>query len=207
MPYPHKDASMVNENGMFYLFRYIIEKSSYASLLFKIPHFALSRDLKDLLPLIIEAELPSNLPKGSFVYLQNVLTDLVLGINRIDLLKEFCLIIIKKGYQPGFITLNPILLAEVIKLFPIEIQEKIIFFFNINKTGFNVFPSKEIVQQYIEKNHPYKKMGMSILSSGGDSGIQDSLNYVKELPLDYVVYGSSKLNHIKSNFHVLKAVK
>lgn len=204
VPYPHKFATMVNENGMIHLFRYVWKKSSFGSLLFKTPQFAFTRDIKDILPLILDLEIPENLPKGSFVYLQNIITDLVLGMGRNDLLSEYCRIIIKKGYKPGLITLNPIVLEVTLKDFPKHIQEKLIVCFNINKTGFNVFPNKDAVEDYINCDHLYKKMGMSILSSGGINNIQDSLNYIKELSLDYVVYGSSKLNNIENNFKSLK---
>lgn len=205
VPYPHKYASMVNENGMIYLFRYVWNKSSFGSLLFKMPQFAFRRNVKDVLPLILELEIPKALPKGSYVYLQNIITDLVLGMNRCDLLEEFCRIIIKKGYKPGLITLNPVILGDSIEEFPLEILEKLIVCFNINKTGFNVFPNRDTVEKFVLEKHKYKKMGMSILSSGGINNILDSLNYIKGLPLDYVVYGSSKLKNIESNFDLLKA--
>ena len=204
VPYPHKFASMVNENGMFYLFRYVWKKSTYGSLLLKAPQFIFTRDVKKILPLIVDLEIPENLSRGSYIYLQNIVTDLVLGLKRYDLLEEYCRAIINKGYKPGIITLNPILLDEVVSSFPFDIQKKLIVCFNINKTGFNVFPSRDEVEQFVSKSHPYKKMGMSILSSGGVNNIQDSLEYIKELPLDYVVYGSSKLKNIESNFKSLK---
>lgn len=204
VPYPHKFASMVNENGMFYLFQYVWKKSTYSSLLLKAPQFVFTRDVKKILPLIVDLEIPENLPRKSYIYLQNIVTDLVLGLKKYDLLEEYCRAIINKGYRPGIITLNPVLLDEVVSSFSEDIQEKLIVCFNINKTGFNVFPSRDEVEQYVRKSKSYKKMGMSILSSGGVSNIQDSLEYIKELPLDYVVYGSSKLKNIKYNYKALR---
>lgn len=205
VPYPHKFATMVNENGMFYLLKYIIGSSSLSSLLLKSPKFLLTRDIKFLLPLIIDLEIPSKLPKNSYVYLQNIVTDLVIGLKREDLLLEFCRAVRKKGYRPGLITLNPILLEKIIHKFPKEIQENLIVCFNINKTGFNVFPRTEKVEEFVKKKHPFQKMGMSILSSGGVNSINDSLSYIKNLPLDYVVFGSSNLKNIQNNFKALRA--
>lgn len=203
VPYPHKFATMVNENGMIHLFRYVWKKSTLGSLLLKTPQFAFNRNIKEILPLILDLEIPNNLPIGSFVYLQNIVTDLVLGLKRNDLIQEFCRIIIKKGYKPGLITLNPVVLGDIIKNLPSEIQSKLIVCFNINDTGFNVFPTRKVVEEYVNEDHLYKKMGMSILSSGGVNNIQDSLNYIRELPLDYVVYGSSKIKNIESNYRIL----
>ena len=47
-----------------------------------------SRNLKNLVPLAVDLEVPKQLPKGSYVYLQNIITDLVLGLGRYDLLKS-----------------------------------------------------------------------------------------------------------------------
>ena len=204
VPYPHKFATIVNENGMLHLFRYILNKSSFSSLLGRVPLFILKRDFKDILPLILDLEIPKQLPEGSYVYLQNIVTDLVLGLKREDLLLEFCKIVIRKGYRPGLITLNPVLLEKYVDTFPRKMQKSIMLCFNINKTGFNVFPSKIEVEKFINRKHFFKKMGMSILSSGGINDIQDSLSYIKLLPLDYVTYGSSRINNIQSNYNHLK---
>lgn len=204
VPYPHKFASMVNEGGMLILLKYVLSKSSLRSLLLHFPQFLITGNLKYILPLILDLEIPKNLKKGSFVYLQNIVTDLLLGMKRYDLLESFCNSLIAKGYYPGLITLNPILLDEVISNFNPNLQMKLITCFNINKDEFNVFPSLKEVENLILKKTLYKKMGMSILSSGGASNIQESLSYIKNLSLDYVVYGSSNINNIKFNYDSLK---
>lgn len=206
IPYPHKFASMVNEGGMLTLLTYIISKSSFKSLFIHFPRFLFSGNIKYLLPLILDLEIPKNLNKGSYVYLQNIVTDLILGMKRYDLLESFCISVLKKGYSPGLITLNPVLLDEILSKFDFKVLNKLVVCFNINKSGFNVFPSLEKVEIVVFKNTKYKKMGMSILSSGGVRDIEDSLSYIKALPLDYVVYGSSNLNNIDSNFNSLRKV-
>jgi hypothetical protein len=204
VPYPHKFASMVNEGGMLILLKYVLRKSSFKSLFLHFPQFLITGNIKYVLPLILDLEMPKNLKKGSFVYLQNIVTDLLLGMKRYDLLESFCNSLIAKGYYPGLITLNPILLDKVISKFDPNLQMQLVTCFNINKDGFNVFPCLNEVESLIFKESLYKKMGMSILSSGGASNIQESLNYIKLLPLDYVVYGSSNLKNIKANYNSLK---
>ena len=205
VPYPHKYASMVNENGMLSLLKYIFKQSSLSSLFLKSPKFLFTRNIKDILPIIIDLEIPAKLPKNSYVYLQNIVTDLVLGLKREDLLLEFCNAVQKKGYKPGLITLNPTRLDVAIQKFPIEVQKDLVVCFNINVTGFNVFPSRETVEKFVKTKHNYKKMGMSILSSGGAHNIEDSIQYIKTLNLDYVVYGSSNLKNIEANYKALKS--
>jgi len=204
VPYPHKFASMVNEGGMLMLLNYVISNSSFKSLFLNFPLFLVTRNIKYALPLILDLEIPKNLTKGSYVYLQNIVTDLLLGMKRYDLLESFCNSIIKMGYLPGLITLNPVLLDGVVSNFDVDLQKKIIICFNINIQGFNVFTTRNEVEHIIFKKSSYKKMGMSILSSGGTKSIKDSLNYIRNLPLDYVVYGSSNLKNIEDNFNFLK---
>jgi hypothetical protein len=204
VPYPHKFASMVNEGGMLMLLKYVISKSSFKSLFLHFPRFLITGNIKYILPLILDLEIPKNLTKGSYVYLQNVVTDLLLGMKRYDLLESFCSFLLKKGYSPGLITLNPVLLDEVISNFNPNLQKQLIICFNINISGFNVFPTLNEVERLVFKEVSYKKMGMSIFSSGGVKNIQDSLNYIKTLPLDYVVYGSSNLENIEKNYNCLK---
>ena len=204
IPYPHKFASMVNEGGMLMLLNYVLSKSSYKSLFIHFPSFLVTRDIKKILPLILDLEIPSNLRKGSYVYLQNIVTDLLLGIKRLDLIESFCKMIIEKGYIPGLITLNPSLLDKVITKFDFTLQKNIIVCFNVNNSGFNVFPDLNEVKTFIEKKTFYKKMGMSILSSGGVRNVQESLIFIKSLNLDYVVYGSSDLKNIEINYNILK---
>ena len=204
VPYPHKFASMVNEGGMLMLLNYVLNKSSFKSLFLHLPQFLITRNIKYILPLILELEIPKNLKKGSYVYLQNIVTDLLLGMKRYDLIEAFCKSILNKGYLPGLITLNPVLLGKIFSNFEINLQSKIIICFNINDRGFNVFPNLESVENFIFQESLYRKMGMSILSSGGIKNIQVSLNYIKKLPLDYVVYGSSNLENIKTNYDIMK---
>lgn len=204
IPYPHKFASIVNENGMLELLRYVLKNSSFSALLFHLPLFVIRGNIKRIIPLIVDLEIPKNLPKGSYVYLQNIVTDLLLGMKRYDLIESYCKSIIQKGYLPGLITLNPILLDKVITSLSLKFEKDLIVCFNINQIGFNVFPNKKDVENFVFNKTVYRKMGMSILSSGGASNIEESLDYIKKLPLDYVVYGSSKMMNIQINYNLLK---
>ena len=73
--------------------------------------------------------------------------------------------------------------------------------FNINKEGFNVFLSLDSVEFFIESRSKYKLMGMSVFASGA-SNIPESVKYIKKLNLDYVVFGSSRIENINSNLNL-----
>ncbi|WP_339882848.1 hypothetical protein [Polaribacter vadi] len=203
IPYPHKYASLVNEEGMLNLLKYFLSNTSIINLTITLPKFLITRNIKYLIPLVTGLEIPSSLPKGSTVYIQNVITDMLIGIKRFDVLEAFTKDIRKRGYKPGFITLNPIMLDDFLKKSSVLNKEDLTVCFNINHVGFNVFPNKKLVENYIKSNHKYNLMGMSIFSSGG-ANINESIKYIKSLKLDYVVFGSSKLENIETNFQNLK---
>jgi hypothetical protein len=206
IPYPHKYSSLVNEDGMLSLLKYFLKNTSVSNLFISLPRFVFTRNLKYLMPLVISLEIPSNLPKGSTVYMQNIITDMLIGMNRFDILETFAKILRNKGYKPGLITLNPVKLDSLIIKSRILNEGDVTVCFNINYDGFNVFPSKSVVEKFVKRNHEYKLMGMSIFASGG-ANISTSIDYIKALDLDYVVFGSSKLENIQSNFISFREIK
>ena len=199
IPYPHKYASMINEKGMISLLRYVIKNTSFIKNIIGGIKLISTQNLRSITPLALDLEVPKDLKKGSYIHLQNIITDLLLGMGRGDILIEFIKYVVKMGYKPGIITLNPIMLDNFIKNEKDAIWLKdLIVCFNINKEGFNVFPSLDSVECFIESRPKYKLMGMSVFASGA-SNIPESVKYIKKLNLDYVVFGSSKIENIKSN--------
>ena len=204
IPYPHKYANMVNESGMISLFSYLIKNTSIIKNLIGGIKLVMTKDLKCITPLALNLEVPKNLKKGSYVYMQNIITDLLLGLGRGDILVEFIKSVINMGYKPGIITLNPIVLNKLLEAHESDWIRDLIVCFNINKEGFNVFPSLKSVENFIGSTHKYKLMGMSIFASGAGD-IPNSIAYIKKLKLDYIVFGSSRLENIKSNFTLFRA--
>lgn len=201
IPYPHKYAGIVNDSGMIALLSLVLRQLRMRDL-FSVLKFAVSFNVTYLLPIIVRMEIPKSLPKGSVVYLQNVVTDLTMGLNNGDkILSAYVQSVKSMGYLPGLITLNPTSLMELMK--KNHSQDKVFICFNINYSGFNVFPSISKVEEAIleaKKFTKWKLMGMSVFSSGSQGvSIKESVEYVKSLGLDYVVFGSSKLSNIEKN--------
>ena len=80
IPYPHKYASMVNENGMMSLFGHIIKNTSFIKNLIGGIKLVSTQNLKSITPLALNLEVPKNLKKGSYIYMQNIITDLLMGM-------------------------------------------------------------------------------------------------------------------------------
>ena len=204
IPYPHKYASMVNENGMMSLFGHIIKNTSFIKNLIGGIKLVATQNLKSITPLALNLEVPKNLKKGSYIYMQNIITDLLMGMGRGDILIEFIKSVSKMGYKPGVITLNPIMFDKLLKNEQdANWLEDLVVCFNINKEGFNVFPSLDAVECFIESRPKYKLMGMSVFASGA-ANIPASINYIKKLNLDYVVFGSSRIENIQKNLEQFK---
>ena len=89
IPYPHKYAGMVNEKGMLSLFEHVIKNTSFIKNVFGGIKFLFTQDLKCIVPLALNLEAPRNLNKGNYIYIQNIITDLLLGMGRGDILIEF----------------------------------------------------------------------------------------------------------------------
>ena len=200
IPYPHKYASMVNENGITSLLAFFLKNTTFSKIINCLPKYIFTRNLKYLIPIATSLEIPKNLPKGSYIYLQNILTDLIIGLKRIDILEYFVKEIRKSGFKPGIITLNPKILNSIIEKSQILNSEDLVLCFNINNAGFNVFPNLTEVKKLASSKKVYKTMGMSIFASGGAQNINESIKFIKSLNLDYVVFGSSKIKNIKSNY-------
>ena len=204
IPYPHKYATMVNENGMISLLSFVFKNTSLVSNINGGLKLAINKNLRHLTPLAVDIEVPNTLRKGSYIYLQNIITDLLIGMKRFDILEEFVTTCIDMGYHPGLITLNPVLLdLELFKLDK-DLLKNLIVCFNINAEGFNVFPSLSDVETFISDEHPYQLMGMSIFASGA-ANIPKSIEYIKTLKLDYVVFGTSRIENVKSNLSLLNS--
>jgi len=205
IPYPHKYASIVNESGMPALLIITLRKLNLRHFIYAF-RFITTFNVKHLIPILLKMEIPDELPKGSIVYLQNVVTDLLLGLsNGIELIDMYISSIICLGYKPGLITLNLEALWQSILVK--HSKTEIYICFNVNYTGFNVFPSIKSVESAIiniKSQTDWKLVGMSIFSSGSNNiDYNQSIAYIKSLKLDYVVFGSSNLNNVKNNFSKL----
>ena len=84
-------------------------------------------------------------------------------MGRGDLIVHFINYVSKMGYKPGLITLNPIKLDCILNENKVSNISDLIVCFNINKQGFNVFPSRSVVESFINSRPNYKLMGIVFL--------------------------------------------
>ena len=208
IPYPHKYADMVNELGIVPAINEMLFKNNTAggmlSMITKGMTVAMTKDAMKILEMLIDVEY--KMFKGldcRVLFLQNVITDLLLGYGVKDVFQHYCEYIRKKHrILPGFITLNMPYLKNKLQEWGIE---EVVICSTVNAAGFNMYPSKEEYERVIAENDPskYQLMAMNVLASGSISPKQ-SFDYINGLKLQSVVFGASSKNHIKDTVDSLK---
>ena len=136
-------------------------------------------------------------------FLQNIITDLILGYNIREVFEHF-VEYIRKKYKviPGFVTLNMPYLKGKLEEWGIE---DVVICSSINAAGFNMHPSKEEYERVIAANDAskYQLMAMNVLASGSIT-VQQSFDYINSLNIQSVVFGASSKGHIKSSVDMIK---
>ena len=207
IPYPHKYANLISEMGIVPAMHHVLSKNNSALKMFGAitqGGFAvLSKDAIQLMRMLVDIEM--QMFEGfdvKVVFLQNIVTDLILGLR----LKEFFLAYcehIRKKYRavPGFITQNmPDLL---LRLRQWSISEVVVCT-SINKIGYLMSPSVAAYEQSLAANDPaaYQIMAMSTLASGAIPG-REAYEFVNKLNVQSVVFGASSKKHVEETVHLI----
>lgn len=198
MPYAHKYANAVTEKGIFGAVKEtILEGSStveIANMLAKGGFSLLTKDMLKVMQLLIDVEM--KIFRGlsvKVIFLQNIVTDLLLGFGVKDVFIGYASYIRERyGVEPGFVTMNMPKLVDFLKSCGIENP---IVCSAINKAGFLMNPNRATYEKTL-KEREFRPMAMSILASGGVK-VKDAVEYVcGELGVQSVVFGASSRNHI-----------
>jgi hypothetical protein len=196
MPYAHKYANAVTELGIAGTLKQYVPGNFLGSL-FKGGVAYLSKDYISIMELLVDAEM--KMFKGiktPVIFLQNVVTDLLLGLGMIDILKAFHSYIEKKyDAEAGFITMNMPMLLQ--KLEEVGIENPIICS-SINRAGFRMSGGKELYESVL-KTKRLRAIAMQVLA-GGAINPKDAIRYICELPnIESILFGaSSKANIIQT---------
>jgi hypothetical protein len=193
MPYAHKYANAVTELGILGTLKKFLPGNFFGSL-FKGGVAYLSKDYISIMEILVDAEM--KMFKGintPVIFLQNVITDLLLGLGMIDILKAFHDYVQNK-YQAeaGFISMNlPQLLSSLEKG---GIKNPIICT-SINKAGFRMSGSKEQYEEIL-KTRRVRAIAMQVFA-GGAIPANEAIEYVCSLPnIQSILFGASSKGNI-----------
>lgn len=194
MPYAHKYADALVELGPFEMINKFTPGNKLVSGL-KGVGSVISSNPVPIMKLLVDSEM--KLLKGMNVqgiFLLNIVTDLLLGLEMHEMFYEFAAYSEKKyGVKAGFFTMNHAKLHDVL-VNKLGIKNPIIVS-NINKIGFRMNPSQQEVESALAKKDSYN-IAMSFLASGALRP-KEATEYIRSIEgVDSVLFGASTPSHI-----------
>lgn len=201
MPYAHKYANAVTELGIVGTLKEYVPGNFFGSL-FKGGMAVISKDFISIMELLIDAEM--KMFKGidtPIIFLQNVITDLLLGLGMKDFLIAFAKHIEKKyNAEAGFITMNLPQLLPVLEEGGIKNP---IICASINKVNFRMSGGKRLYEDILKQGRA-RVIAMQVLG-GGAIPPKEALEYVSNLPnVESILFGASSKQNIQNTVETIK---
>jgi hypothetical protein len=201
MPYAHKYANAVTELGIAGTLKQYVPGNFFGSL-FKGGVAVLSKDYLSIMELLIDAEM--KMFKGidtPVIFLQNVITDLLLGLRMDEVLIAFHAYVRKKyDAEAGFITMNMPRLLDVLEKG--GVQNPVICS-SINKAGFRMSGGKDLYEDTL-RTRKFRAIAMQVLA-GGAIPPKDAIKYVCGLPnVESILFGASSTGNIQETVRLIR---
>jgi len=195
MPYAYKYANAVTDYGMIGALKRFLPEDSALGAILKGGMSVARKDLQGLAELLIDAEMKTfDGLQTPIIFLQNVVTDLLLGLGFHDAFRIFSEHV-KHRYnaEPGFITMNLPRLLDALDALAIENP---IVCANINKIGFRMCGGVAAYEKAIATRR-FRPIAMSVFASGAIPP-KEALEYVcKQTNIRSVVFGASSRGNIR----------
>jgi len=195
MPYAHKYANAVTEHGMIDALRMFLPQDGALNAMLKGGVALANKDVETIMQLLIDAEMKMFHGLSTpVVFMQNVITDLLLGLKMKDTFRMFHDHVRKKyGAEPGYITMNVPRLLDVLE--ELGIANPIVCA-NINKIGFRMCGGVAVYEETIAHRR-FRPIAMSILASGAIAP-REAIDYVCRQPrIESIVFGASSRANIR----------
>ncbi len=201
LPYAHKYANEVTELGMFgTISKYL--KGNFLSTVSKGGAALLKKDFIKMMEILVDVELAmfKDVEKDT-VFLQNVITDLLLGLGMDDFFIEFSEYVNKKyNVEAGFITMNMPLLYD--RLDNKGLKNPIICT-SFNKINFRMSGGIELYEKYAREKE-MRLIAMQVLAAGAIPP-KEAFEYVSNVEgIDSILFGSGTKKHIYESKEMIK---
>ncbi|HLS25626.1 MAG TPA: hypothetical protein VK063_07120 [Beutenbergiaceae bacterium] len=195
MPYAHKYANAVTTYGTIGALRQFLPDTGLLDAAMRGTSSFVGKDIEGVVTLLIDAEMKmfAGLPTP-VIWLQNVVTDLLLGLGFDEAFTIFADHVREKyGAEPGFITMNLPLLAQ--RLEKQGIPSPLICA-NINKIGFRMSGGIAAYREALQ-SHDFRAVAMSVFASGAIPA-DEAVQWVCEQPgIEAIVFGASSRRNIR----------
>jgi len=195
MPYAHKYANAVTEHGMIDALRMFLPQEGAMAAMLKGGLALASKDIATIMQLLIDAEMKMFHGLATpVVFMQNVITDLLLGLRMNECFRIFHDHVRDRyGAEPGYITMNVPRLLDALDALGIDNP---IVCANVNKIGFRMCGGVEVYESAIATRR-FRPVAMSILASGAIAP-REAVAYVCGQPrIESLVFGASSRANIR----------
>lgn len=201
MPYAHKYANAVTELGIIGTIKQYVPGNIFSTFT-KGGMAYLSKDFFKLMEIFVDAEM--KMFKGirtPVIFIQNVITDLILGLGFYDVFKAFDDYIREKyKAEPGYITMNLPAMYDVLNSLGIENP---VICSSINKIGFRMSGGKEIYEKYLNEKR-FRPIAMQVLAAGALRP-REAIEYLSDFPkIESVLFGASSKTHIQETKELIE---
>lgn len=195
MPYAHKYANAVTEHGMVEALRMFLPDDGAVGAMFKGGVALAQKDMRGIMTLLIDAEMKAFQGLSTpVIFIQNVITDLLLGLGMKEAFRVFA-DHVRDRYQaePGFITMNTPRLLDVLD--ELKIDNPIVCS-NINKIGFRMCGGVDLYERTLATRR-FRPVAMSVFASGAIAP-REALEYVcRQTCIESIVFGASSRANIR----------
>jgi hypothetical protein len=201
MPYAHKYANAVSEAGLIEALRKFLPQEAPLMAAFKNGLAVANKDLDAIIRSLIDAEMKMFTGISTpVVFLQNIVTDLILGLGFHQTFKTFADHVSQRyGAEPGFITMNLPQLVNVLE--GVGIENPIICS-NVNKIGFRMSGGLAAYEELIGRAK-FRAVAMSVFASGAIPP-KEALEYVcRQKNVQSIVFGASHVRNISQTKQII----
>ncbi|MBV9891082.1 MAG: hypothetical protein JO090_09380, partial [Rhizobacter sp.] len=195
MPYAHKYANAVTEHGMVEALRMFLPQEGAIAAMLKGGVALANKDIETIMRLLIDAEMKMFHGLSTpVVFMQNVITDLLLGLRMHGCFRIFHHHVRSRyGAEPGFITMNVPRLLDALDALGIDNP---IVCANINKIGFRMCGGVTAYENAIATRR-FRPIAMSVFASGAITP-REAIAYVCTQPrIESIVFGASGRANIR----------
>ena len=196
MPYAHKYANAVTENGMLGAVKRFLPDEGLLNAAVRGGSSVARKDIEGLTTLLIDAEMKMfDGLRTPVIFLQNVVVDLLLGLGFNEAFRIFANHVSSRyDAEPGFITMNLPALLDALEDTGVDNP---IVCSNINKIGFRMCGGVEAYETVLRERR-FRAVAMSVFASGAIPA-HEAIEWVCEQPnIEAIVFGASSRGNIRN---------
>lgn len=198
LPYAHKYAHIVNEKGILGAIKDVVVSNNtagqMASMMVRGGVVVLKQNPIEIMKLLVDVEMKMFRDLNvKVIFLQNIITDLMLGFGIKEVFIEFVTYIEQRyNVRAGFMTLNMPRMVEF--LLQCGIDNPVVCF-ALNNVGFQMNPDIPSYERALQTNS-FQPLAMSIMA-GGAVPPKEAIGYVTRFRnIKSIVFGASTKAHV-----------